>query len=120
VTTFDCHLANDEKRVRLYPRSISRPCSPDELHDAVKQGDRSGVYPSRCFPYFEVQLGERSGRGARDYIQTADLSWIDRAEPGSRVRIEGTISSILFERRPLPVVVCTIHIALKDVQIDSP
>ncbi|HEY7312688.1 MAG TPA: hypothetical protein VH643_25205 [Gemmataceae bacterium] len=111
---------SDSKQVRLYPRPISRPCSPDELHEAVQKGDRSGLYPSQCFPYVEVQLGDRSGRGARDYFQTSDLSWIGRVEPGASVRIEGVISGIHFERRPLPVVVCEVHIGLKDVRIDAP
>lgn len=111
---------NEQKRVRIYPRSISYPCSPDEFHEAVSKGDRSGVYPSQCFPYAEVQIGERSGSATRDYLQTSDLSWLTRLKPGASLRIEGVISGVSAERRRLPVAVCEIHIGLKDVRLESP
>lgn len=112
---------NDKKQVRIYPRPVSHPCPPDELYEAIRKGERSGVFPAQCFPAVEIQLGEPRGLRTRDYFQTDDPSWLTRLQPGSRLRIDGVISNIIFERRrTLPVVVCEIHIGLKEVRLRTP
>lgn len=106
--------------VWLYPRRVSRPCSPEEFQEALREASQTGTYSSRAFPYIEVRLGDRAGRGSRDYFQLPAAPWLEHLQAGDRVRVDGTVGGISFERRPLPAIASDVRIGLKEVRISPP